>query len=105
MHDGRVRRAYLGVVGGTRRLPAALAARLGRPSGLEVVQLLDASPAAAAGIRAGDLIVSLDGRPIAGVGDLQRSLVGDLVGRSIEVTLERGGALADVAITPTELRV
>src|SRR6476660_947317 len=50
MHDGRVRRAYLGVVGGTRRLPAALAARLGRPSGLEVVQLLDASPAAAAGI-------------------------------------------------------
>ena len=58
-----------------------------------------------AGIRAGDLIVSLDGRPIAGVGDLQRTLVGDLVGRSIEVTLERDGALADVAITPTELRV
>src|SRR6266581_4349755 len=85
MRDGRVRRAYLGVVGGTRRLPSALAERLGRPSGLEVIQLLDASPAALAGIRAGDLIVSLDGRPIAGVGDLQRTLVGDLVGRSIEV--------------------
>jgi S1-C subfamily serine protease len=70
-----------------------------------VVQLLDASPAATAGIRAGDLIVSLDGRPIAGVGDLQRSLVGDLVGRSIEVTLERDGSLAEIAITPTELRV
>ncbi len=95
MREGRVRRAYLGVVGGTRRLPAILAERLGRPSGLEVIQLLDASPAALAGIRAGDLIVSLDGRPIAGVGDLQRTLVGDLVGRSVEVTLERDGRLAD----------
>jgi S1-C subfamily serine protease len=105
MHDGRVRRAYLGIVGGTRRLPAALAERLGRSAGLEVVQLLDGSPAAAAGVRAGDIIVSLDGRPIAGVGDLQRSLVGDLVGRVVEVTLERDGALAEVALTPTELRV
>jgi S1-C subfamily serine protease len=105
MRDGRVRRAYLGIVGGTRRLPAALAARLGRPAGLEVVQLLEGSPAAAAGVRAGDVIVSLDGRPIAGVGDLQRSLVGDLVGRAIEVTLERDGTLAEVALTPAELRV
>ena len=105
MRDGRVRRAYLGIVGGTRRLPAPLAERIGRPAGLEVVQLLDGSPAAAAGVRAGDLIVSLDGRPIAGVGDLQRSLVGDLVGRAVEVTLERDGVLAELAITPTELRV
>jgi S1-C subfamily serine protease len=105
MRDGRVRRAYLGIVGGTRRLPARLAERIGRPAGLEVVQLLDGSPAAAAGVRAGDLIVSLDGRPITGVGDLQRSLVGDLVGRSVEVTLERDGVVAELAITPTELRV
>jgi S1-C subfamily serine protease len=105
MRDGRVRRAYLGIVGGTRRLPAQLAEQLGRPAGLEVVQLLDGSPAAAAGVRAGDLLVSLDGRPITGVGDLQRSLVGDLVGRAVEVTLERDGVLAELAITPTELRV
>jgi S1-C subfamily serine protease len=105
MRDGRVRRAYLGIVGGTRRLAPPLAARLGRKAGLEVVQLLDGSPAAAAGVRAGDVIVSLDRRPIAGVGDLQRSLVGDLVGRSIEVTLERDGTLAEIALTPAELRV
>jgi S1-C subfamily serine protease len=105
MRDGRVRRAYLGIVGGTRRLPPSLATRLGRTAGLEVVQLLDGSPAAVAGVRAGDIIVSLDGRPIAGVGDLQRSLVGDLVGRSIDVTLERNGTLADIALTPAELRV
>jgi S1-C subfamily serine protease len=105
MHDGRVRRAYLGIVGGTRRLPAALAERLGRPTGLEVVQLLDGSPAAAAGVRAGDVIVSIDGRPIAGVGDLQRTLVGELVGRAVDVTLERDGTLAEIALTPVELRV
>ncbi len=105
IRDGRVRRAYLGIVGGTRRLSSELAERLGRSSGLAVVQLLDGSPAATAGVRAGDVIVALDGRPIAGVGDLQRSLVGDLVDRPIEVTLERDGALADIAITPIELRV
>jgi S1-C subfamily serine protease len=105
MRDGRVRRAYLGIVGGTRRLSAALATRIGRAAGLEVVQLLDGSPAAASGIRAGDVIVALDDRPIAGVGDLQRSLVGDLVGRPIAVSLERDGRLLDLTIRPAELRV
>jgi S1-C subfamily serine protease len=105
MRDGRVRRAYLGIVGGTRRLAPTLAAQLGRTAGLEVVQLLDGSPAAAAGVRAGDVILALDGRPIAGVGDLQRSLVGDLVGRRVEVSLERDGRTREVTITPTELRV
>ena len=62
MREGRVRRAYLGVVGGTKALPGTLAASLGRARGLEVVQLLDRSPAATAGVRAGDLIVGLDGR-------------------------------------------
>src|SRR5689334_3840835 len=98
MRDGRVRRAYLGIVGGTRRLAGPLAERVGRATGLEVVQLIDGSPAAAAGVRAGDVIVSLDDRPIAGVADLQRSLVGDLVGREVELTLERGGTLAELAL-------
>ena len=104
MRDGRVRRAYLGIVGGTRRLSAARTTELGRPSALEVVQLLDGSPAAAAGIRAGDVIVAIDGRPIGGVGDLQRALVGDLVGRTVEVTIDRDGVLVEVGLTPVELR-
>ena len=80
-----VRRAYLGVVGGTRPLPPALARDLGRGRGLEVVQLLENSPAARAGVRPSDLIVELDGRPIEGVSDLQRTLVGELVGRLVEL--------------------
>ncbi len=104
VHDGRVRRAYLGIVGGTRRLSASLAEQLGRTTGLEVVQLLDGSPAAAAGVRAGDVILSLDGRPIAGVGDLQRVLVGDLVDRPVQLTIERDGSVAEIDIRPVELR-
>src|SRR3954470_6154232 len=104
MRDGRVRRSYLGIVGGTRRLSPVLAAQLGRSAGLEVVQLLDGSPAAAAGIRPGDVLVALDGRPIAGVGDLQRTLVGDLVGRRVDVTLERDGKLAELVLSPVELQ-
>jgi len=103
IRDGRVRRAFLGVVGGTRPLRPALAERLGRRRGLEVVQLLDGSPAAAAGVRAGDLIVELDGRPIEGVGDLQRSMVGEAVGRSISVGLERDGSMIELRVTPSEL--
>jgi S1-C subfamily serine protease len=103
IHDGRVRRAYLGVVGGSRPLPPPVVAELGRRRGLEVVQLLQPSPAAAAGVRPGDVIVELDGRPIEGVGDLQRLMVGELVGRRVDVRIERGGRLVSLALTPQEL--
>jgi S1-C subfamily serine protease len=103
MRDGRVRRAFLGVVGGTRPLRPALAERLGRRRGLEVVQLLEGSPASAAGVRAGDVIVELDGAPIEGVGDLQRVMVGDMVGRRVRVGVERDGALVALDVLPIEL--
>jgi S1-C subfamily serine protease len=91
------------VVGGTRPLPANLAGGLGRSRALEVVQLLDGSPAAAAGIRPGDLILELDGRPIEGVGDLQRLLDGGVVGRRVGVRLSRDGRTIDLGLTPVEL--
>ena len=103
MHDGRVKRAFLGVVGGTRPLRPALAERLGRRRGLEVVQLLDGSPASAAGVRAGDVIVELDGKPIEGVGDLQRVMVGEMVGRRVPVGVERNGSIVSLEVTPVEL--
>src|SRR5215213_9699124 len=53
MRDGRMRRAYLGVVGGPRPLPPAVSRELGRTRALEVVQLLDRSPASTAGVRPG----------------------------------------------------
>jgi S1-C subfamily serine protease len=103
MHDGRVKRAFLGVVGGTRPLRRTLAERLGRSRGLEVIQLLDGSPASAAGVRVGDVIVALDGTPIEGVGDLQRVMVGDMVGRRVPVGVERNGSIVSFDVTPIEL--
>jgi S1-C subfamily serine protease len=103
MHDGRVRRAFLGVVGGSRPLPPKLATDVGRRQGLEVVQLLEGSPAAAAGVRPGDLILDLDGRAIEGVGDLQRQLDGDAIGRRVGVRVARDGRLLELGLTPTEL--
>src|SRR5213596_962796 len=57
MSEGRFRRAYLGLALGSRPLPPRLARRLGRESGVEVVQVVEGSPAAKAGLRPEDLVV------------------------------------------------
>ena len=104
MREGRVRRAYLGIVGGSRPLPPRVAHDLGRGRGLEVVQLLDGSPAAAAGIRPGDVIVEIDGRAIEGVGDLQRLLDDTSIGRRMDLRLWRGDHRVELGLVPAELR-
>jgi S1-C subfamily serine protease len=104
MRDGRVRRAYLGIVGGTRPLPPRIAHDLGRGRGLEVIQLLDGSPAATAGVRPGDLIVELDGRAVEGVGDLQRLLDGGSIGRRMAIGVWRDDHRLEFGLTPEELR-
>ena len=101
--DGRVRRAFLGIVGGTRTLPEPVAARVGRTRGLEIVQLLEPGPAASAGLRVGDVVLELDGHPIEGVGDLQRRLGGEVIGRSVDLRIDRGGEVRSVAVNPVEL--
>jgi len=100
---GRVRRAFLGIVGGTRPLGQAVADRLGRARGLEVVQLLEPGPAASAGVHVGDIVVELDGSAIEGVGDLQRRLIDDVIGRRIDIRVERNGESRSISVTPTEL--
>src|SRR3954451_22278664 len=72
MRDGRVRRAYLGIAGGSRPVPPRIAAQLGRDRAIEVVEVVEGSPAQRAGLRAEDLIVGLDGSALRDVGDLQR---------------------------------
>src|SRR5438128_7963183 len=72
MSEGRVRRAYIGIAGGARPLPPRFATQLGRDSAIEVVEVVEGSPAARAGLRPEDLIVEVDGTPMADVGDLQR---------------------------------
>jgi serine protease Do len=101
--NGRVRRAYIGVAGGSRPLPPRLAAELGRDQGIEVVEVVDDSPAAEAGLRPEDTIVAVDGEPIDDVGDLQRLMTGERIGRELTLRIDRGGRAMQLAIVPREL--
>jgi S1-C subfamily serine protease len=103
MRDGRFRRAWLGIAGGPRPLPPKLARELGRRAGVEVVEVVPGSPAAAGGLRAEDLIVSVDGAPIDGVDELHRLMVDDAIGREIRVGVVRNGELTELALVPVEL--
>jgi serine protease Do len=103
MRDGRVRRAYLGIAGGSRPLPPRAARATGRDKGVEVLTVVGGSPAAAAGLRPEDLIVDVDGTAVTDVGDLQRLMTGERIGRTVEVGVFRHGAVDTVRIVPAEL--
>ncbi|MGH8873281.1 MAG: S1C family serine protease [Acidimicrobiia bacterium] len=105
IQNGRIRRAYLGVAGGTRPLPPRLAGQLGRENGIEVVEVVEGSPAQKAGIRPGDILVAGDGEPLRDAKDLQRLMTGDRVGGSVDLTVIRGGSVATIATRPVELEV
>jgi serine protease Do len=105
MTEGRFRRAYLGVAGGSRPLPPRLARELGRESCVEIIEVVEGSPAAAGGLRPEDLIVDLDGVAVEGVDDLQRLMAGELIGRSVTVTAVRDGRAFPVELVPVELDV
>jgi S1-C subfamily serine protease len=103
MRHGRVRRAYLGLVSAPAPLPAMLAERVGRATGLRVVEVVAGGPADRAGLRAGDLLVSAGGNPVGTAQDLQRLMFAEAIGRPMAITVMRNGALVDVIAEPSEL--
>ncbi len=103
MSEGRFRRAYIGIAGGSRPLPPRLVGSLGRRNAIEVVEVVEGSPAAQAGLRPEDMIVAVDGSPVEGVDDLQRLMAGEAIGRTLGATVVRQGALLDVELVPAEL--
>jgi S1-C subfamily serine protease len=105
MTEGRFRRAYIGIAGGARPLPPRLAAHLGRTSAIEVVEVVEGSPAESAGLKPEDLIVEVDGTAVEQVNDLQRLMAGELIGRSATILVVRGGRSISVELVPAELSV
>lgn len=100
---GRVRRAWLGIVGAQVQLSPELAARIGSPVGLQVAGVASGSPAELAGIHRGDIVVSLDGNDIVTSTSVQKLMVEDAIDRQVEMTVWRNGALVDVFVVPREL--
>jgi serine protease Do len=103
MSDGRVRRAWLGIAVGPRPLPPRVAGRLARDRAVEVVEVVEGSPAARAGLRPEDLLVELDGVALAGADDLQRLMTAERIDVPVKATVVRGGELRAVTVTPAEL--
>ncbi|MGC9666761.1 S1C family serine protease [Planosporangium sp. 12N6] len=104
MSDGRVRRAWLGVAGAPTPLPPHLVERLGQRRGLRLVEVVPGSPAAQAGLFLGDVMITAGGRPVRGVQDVQRLMLGPAIGTRLPVTVLRRGALVDVVAVPEPLR-
>jgi serine protease Do len=101
--DGRVRRAYLGLVSTPVQLPATVKLRNGQRHALRVVEVIPGSPAAKAGLKQGDLVVSAGRRPVASAESLQKLLFSDAIGVPFPVTVMRSGALVDVIAVPEEM--
>ena len=103
LSDGRVRRAYLGLVSMPAPLPAPTAARVGQRSALRVVEVVLGSPAARAGLKAGDLVLSVGRQPVRDAQGIQRLLFAEAIGLDLPVTVLRNSAMVDVIAVPVEL--
>lgn len=101
--DGRVRRAYLGLVSVPTPLEPRWVERSGKRRALRVAEVVSGSPAATSGIRPGDVILAVNGQPLADAQSLQKLMFADAIGRRTEITVLRGDALVDVITEPVEL--
>lgn len=104
LRQGHVSRGYLGLGMQTVGLPEALRARLGLPGelGLIVVTVQPGGPAERAGILLGDVLVALDGAPVADLDDVQARLGSDRIGTTVAALVIRGGARVEARITVGE---
>jgi S1-C subfamily serine protease len=103
MRDGRVRRAFLGVAAAPAPLPGPLASRLGRNRGVRIAHVEPGSPADRAGLRAGDLVVTVAGEPVTDAQALQRRMFAEAIAVPLAITTWRNGAMVDVIAEPVEL--
>lgn len=102
MREGRVVRGYLGLAGQTVPFPKAAAARYGiaMPAGVQVIQIVPGGPAEKAGLRAGDVILSVDGKDSPSVDAIHRILDRSSIGRQSELRVLRRGEVILARITP-----
>ncbi len=103
--DGRIRRSYLGVGGQTAPLLRTLARHyhLGQDTGVMVSQVTPGSPASAAGIREGDIIIALNAHPVRTITDLHQLLTADTIDRPVTVMIVRHTERLALEVRPAEM--
>jgi S1-C subfamily serine protease len=101
---GRVRRAYIGVAGTTTPISRRVQRYFDLPaaSGVHVMEVVKASPAALSGLRTDDRIVAIDTLAVDSVDSLQRSLDASRIDRAVKVTVLRGTQKLELDVTPVE---
>jgi S1-C subfamily serine protease len=104
IRDGRIRRAYIGIAGQNIDVPRSLARAnsLAVSSAVRVASVEKGSPAAAAGLAAGDILVAFGDVAVTGVDDLHRVLGEEQIQRTVDITVIRGGHRHVVAVSPVE---
>jgi S1-C subfamily serine protease len=104
IHDGHIRRSYLGLLGQTVPLHRRVVRfhRLERETGIFVTSVEADSPVAKAGVKAGDLIVGYGDRVLAGVDDLHRVLADDGACTATALTVLRGSEKLSLIVRPVE---
>jgi S1-C subfamily serine protease len=104
IRDGRIRRSYIGIVGNQIPIPRALARanQLAVSSGVRVASVATPSPASAAGIKEGDIILGLDAHSVGGVDDLHRLLTEEYIGARASVVILRRGERVQLTVTLAE---
>jgi S1-C subfamily serine protease len=103
LSDGRVRRAYLGLVSTPMRLNPSAVIRTGQREGLRIVEVLPGSPADKAGLTAGDVLLTAGGRPVSDAESLQRLLFSDAIGEPLDVAVLRDGVELHLVAVPEEM--
>jgi S1-C subfamily serine protease len=104
MRDGRIRRSYIGMGGQNVPIPRAIARahQLAVSSGVLVLSVEPNSPAAAAGLREGDVVIAFAGQPTTGIDELLRQLTDAHIGAAAALTILRGGQRRQLTIVPAE---
>jgi S1-C subfamily serine protease len=104
IRDGRIVRGYIGMAGQNVQLPRRLVHfhKVAVPSGVMIVSLEPGSPAERAGLKPGDVLVGLGGKPVGSIDDLQRLLSSECVGVTTEVLVVRATELLTLSVVPAE---